>query len=329
VPSLSAFRGRLEQGSRRAGLTVARCSRLLILLTIISCSEGTPASTTSTNSPSPEAGRADIGGYSLAYQCEGSGEPTVILEAGYAASGIETFGERIQPELATTTRVCTYDRAGVGVSDARPVSVSPLTSVTQADELHALLEAIDEPGPFVYVGHSYGGIVARAFAATFPDETVGLVLLDASSEPEIPVYARLHAGAWNDGTVHPAPNQRIDIGASVRAVEDAPALGAMPLIVVTAGVLEDRWLATVPHLEAEAQTRLASLSADSIHVVDRGKGHFLPSNDPKIVIEATLAVVRAARSLAALPPCTAAFSDIPTAECVPPGMLGHQEVRPA
>src|SRR5262249_18507447 len=162
------------------------------------------------------------------------------------------------------------------VSDPRPASVTPLTSATQATELHTLLHAIGASGPFVYVGHSYGGMIARAFAATYPDETAGLVLLDASSEPEIPVYDRLHAGAWNDGTVQPAPNQRVDIHASVRELENAPSLGDTPLVVATAGVLTDTWLATVPHLEAEAQTRLASLSMDSIHVLDVGRGHQLP-----------------------------------------------------
>jgi pimeloyl-ACP methyl ester carboxylesterase len=253
----------------------------------------------------------------------------VILEAGYTASGIGTFGQTIQPAVARTTRVCTYDRAGVGVSDPRPASVSPLTSVTQARELHALLDVIGEQGPFVYVGHSYGGMIARAFAATYPDETVGLVLLDASSEPEIPVYDRLHAGAWNDGTVSHAPNQRIDIHASVRELERAPALGATPLIVVTAGVLQDRWLATVPKLEARAQTRLASQSSDAIHVVDQGKGHFLPDNDPTLVIDGTVAVVNAARSGAALPACTTLFAEIATAGCLAPGQLAHQDVQPS
>jgi len=278
-------------------------------------------------SPSLAAGRADIGGYELAYQCEGDGSPTVLLEAGYTASGIATFGETIQPAIGATTRVCTYDRAGDGVSDARPANFGKVTSVSQAKELHALLDVLGEHGPYVYVGHSYGGMVARAFAATYPDETAGLVLLDASSEPEIPVYDRLHAGAWHDGTVQPAPNQRIDIHASVRELEGAPSLGAMPLIVVTAGVLEDRWLATVPHIAALAQTRLASLSTDAIHVLDRGKGHFLPDNDPNIAIAASDAVVRAARSDAPLPPCDQVFAPIPTAVCLAPGVLGHQAVR--
>jgi pimeloyl-ACP methyl ester carboxylesterase len=296
-------------------------------MTLVSCS-GAAATTGTTASPSLEAGRADIGGYTLAFQCEGSGSPTVLLEAGYTASGIGTFGQAIQPALANTTRVCTYDRAGIGASDPRPASVTPLTSTTQAQELHALLDAIGEHGPFVYVGHSYGGMIARAFAAAYPDETVGLVLLEASSEPEIPVYDRLHAGAWNDGTVYPAPNQRIDIHQSLRELEDAPPLGATPLIVATAGILQDKWLATVPHLEAEAQTRLASLSSNSIHVLDRGKGHFLPDNDPALVIDATLAVVLAARSGVALPSCETVFSDVASARCLAPGALGQQVVRP-
>jgi pimeloyl-ACP methyl ester carboxylesterase len=191
------------------------------------------------------------------------------------------------------------------------------------------LDAIGEQGPFVYVGHSYGGMIARAFAATYPNETVGLVLLDASSEPEIPVYDRMHAGPWDDGTVSPAPNQRIDIHASVRELERAPSLGAMPLIVATAGVLTDKWLAKVPKLEARAQTRLASLSSDAIHLVDLGKGHFLPDNDPTLVIDAAVAVVNAARSGAALPACATLFPGIASAKCLAPGQLAHQDVQPS
>jgi pimeloyl-ACP methyl ester carboxylesterase len=311
-----------------AFLTLASCSGAATT-TGATASSSAAATTVATPSSALEAGRADIGGYTLAYQCEGSGSPTVLLEAGYTASGIGTFGQTIQPALAHKTRVCTYDRAGIGVSDPRPASVTPLTSITQARELHALLDAIGEHGPFVYVGHSYGGMIARAFAAAYPEETVGLVLLDASSEPEIPVYHRLHAGPWNDGTVYPAPNQRIDIDQSVRELEDAGPLGATPLIVVTAGILEDQWLATVPHLEAQAQTRLASLSSNSIHVLDRGKGHSLPDNDPTLVIDATLAVIHAARSGAALPRCESVFADVPTARCLARGELGNQEVRPS
>jgi hypothetical protein len=74
--------------------------------------------------------------------------------------------------------------------------------------------------------------------------------------------------------------------------------------------------------------RIASLSSDSIQVLDRGKGHFLPTNDPKIVEDATLAVVHAVRSDAALPPCSEILGTVPTAECLARGALGHQEVHP-
>jgi hypothetical protein len=87
----------------------------------------------------PEIAYADVGGYRLAYECAGTGQPTVILAAGYTASGIDTYGPVILPTLARRTRVCTYDRAGNGLSDARPASVRPLTGATQARELHTLL----------------------------------------------------------------------------------------------------------------------------------------------------------------------------------------------
>src|SRR5215472_133823 len=181
----------------------------------------------------PKIAYANIGGYLLAYECAGTGSPSVILEAGYTASGISTYGPVILPALARRTRVCTYDRAGDGLSDARPASVRPLTGATQARELHTLLQVIHAGPPYVLVGHSYGGMITREFAALYRHKMAAMVLLDASSEPEVAVYDRLHAGPWIDGTVQPAPNQRINIGATVRQLERAPSLGRMPLIVVT------------------------------------------------------------------------------------------------
>jgi pimeloyl-ACP methyl ester carboxylesterase len=174
--------------------------------------------------------------------------------------------------------------------------MEPLTGATQARELHRLLAALDVEGPYIMVGHSYGGMVSREFSALYPSEVVGMVLIDASSDPEIPVYDRLHAGPWLDGTVLPAPDRRIDIHATVRQLEHAPPLDSLPLIVVTAGVLEDQWLRTVPMLEAHAQTRLANLSTNAIHVVDRGVGHFIPERDPAIVLAAVGATLQAAQS---------------------------------
>ena len=178
--------------------------------------------------------------------------------------------------------------------------------------------------PYVLAGHSYGAMITREFAAVYPHQVAGMVLLDASSEPEVAVYDRLHAGPWIDGTIQPAPNQQINIGATVRQLERAPRLGRMPLIVVTAGILQDQWLKTVPALEARAQRRLALLSADSVHVLDRGIGHLIPTLDPRIVIAATNAVLAAA-SGRTLAPCPQVLRSVPTAECLRRGQLPHQQ----
>ena len=97
----------------------------------------------------------------------------------------------------------------------------------------------------------------------------------------------------------------------------------MPLIVVTAGILQDRWLKTVPALEARAQRRLAMLSADSIQVLARGIGHLIRSLDPQIVIAATSAVLAAADGHS-LAPCPQVFRSVPAAECLRRGQLGQQ-----
>jgi pimeloyl-ACP methyl ester carboxylesterase len=274
----------------------------------------------------PEIELADVGGYKLAYECAGTGSPTVILEAGYTASGIDTYGETILPEIARHTRVCTYDRAGDGLSDARPASVRPVTGGTQARELHAMLAAAGVAPPYVVVGHSYGGMVAREFARLYPEAVAGMVLLDASSEPEIPVYERLHAGPWIDGTVEPGPNQRLDMRTTVQELRESPGLGDVPLIVVTAGVLQDQWLSTVPALASRAQTRLAGLSSNSIHVLDRGEGHFIPDNDPATVIRAAVAVLAAARAGEALSSCASVFGSDRGIECLRPGQVAKLRV---
>jgi pimeloyl-ACP methyl ester carboxylesterase len=277
-------------------------------------------------SATPAYERGDIGGYSLEYECLGAGSPTVVLDAGYAASGVDTYSPVILPAVARTTRACTYDRAGNGLSDPRPPSIARVTVGTQANELHALLHSVGVPPPYVLVGHSYGGMVGRAFAASYPHEAAGIVLVDASSEPEISVYDRLHAGPWIDGAPS-AANQRIDIHASVRELERSASLGATPAIVITAGILGDRWLKTVPRLEARAQTRLAGLSSNSIHVLDRGIGHQIPEQDPAIVVRAIDAVVAAVRRSGALEPCARAFADVDSAVCLRRGQLGRQRVR--
>lgn len=119
----------------------------------------------------------DLGGYQLHLLCQGSGQPTVILEAGQG-NGLLTWS-RVQPEVAAFTRVCAYDRAGLGWSDPSP---KPRIAPMMVEELHSLLGKAGIAPPYVLVGHSMGGMYARLFAHTYPGEVAGLVLVDASSE---------------------------------------------------------------------------------------------------------------------------------------------------
>ena len=96
----------------------------------------------------------------------------------------------------------------------------------------------------------------------------------------------------------------------VRELLRSPGLGSTPLIVVTAGILEDKWLGTVPRLASRAQTRLAGLSSNAIHVLDRGVGHFIPENDPRTVITATQAVVSSVRTGDPLSGCAEIFGSL-------------------
>jgi pimeloyl-ACP methyl ester carboxylesterase len=114
-------------------------------------------------------------------KCQGTGTPTVILESGWGTSGSEDWW-KVQPAIALQTRVCAYDRAGIMWSTPR---AGPRDAAHIADELHALLRAADEPGPYVMVGHSIGGVHVRVFTERFPDEVAGLVFVDATPGPDL------------------------------------------------------------------------------------------------------------------------------------------------
>lgn len=113
--------------------------------------------------------------------CIGEGSPTVILEAGLDLNGSFSW-RRVQPEVARTTRVCAYDRAGILWSEPRR---EPRDALRIADELHSLLAAASEPPPYVMVGHSLGGLLVRVYARRFKGEVVGFVLVDSAHPLQI------------------------------------------------------------------------------------------------------------------------------------------------
>jgi pimeloyl-ACP methyl ester carboxylesterase len=127
---------------------------------------------------SPPGEMVDAGTHNLHINCLGEGSPTVILEA--ANLGMSAHWVRVQQQVAQATRVCAYDRAGLGWSERGP---EPRDARQISSELHTLLKGADTDGPYVLAGHSYGGLYARMYAARYPEEVAGVVMVD-SSHPE-------------------------------------------------------------------------------------------------------------------------------------------------
>ena len=126
----------------------------------------------------PPGQMVDVGGYRLHIHCTGTGSPTVVIESGWG--DMSASWGWVQPEVAKTTRICTYDRAGMGWSESSP---QPRTAREYAKELHTLLAKANEPGPYVLVGHSMGGFTVIVYAHDYPAEVSGLVLIDAQDLP--------------------------------------------------------------------------------------------------------------------------------------------------
>ena len=258
----------------------------------------------------PPGEMVDVGGHRLHIYCEGEGGPTVVLEAALGNSSAHWV--RVQREVSKVTRVCAYDRAGMGWSERGP---EPRDAERVSGELHALLEGAGVEGPYVVVGHSYGGLYARMYAARYPAEVAGVVLVD-SSHPEqferlpdgpenhaqarrlfavAPLFARLGIIRLFDLLPVPAElpaSQRAEIEASnpstgqvsttaeefratpqtTARVREAGNLGDKPLEVVSAGEQPPAWL--------ELQDELAALSSESTHRVVEGATHVSLLYDP-------------------------------------------------
>lgn len=137
----------------------------------------------------PPPGRlVSVGDYHLHLNCQGTGSPTVILET--LAGGVSANWAWVQPELARTTRVCAYDRAGRGWSDPGVPAQDLWGTVS---DLHTLLQNAGEVGPYILVGHSIGGLYVRAFAQQYPEETAGIVLVDSAHPEQLVRYPEYDA----------------------------------------------------------------------------------------------------------------------------------------
>ncbi len=274
------------------------------------------------------AGLVDIGGRSLHLERRGEGSQTVVLVAGGRSSGRywtddlhEPASPRtmVLPGVSAFARVYAYDRPGtyaeidgeIVPSRSDPVA-QPRTVPEMADELHGLLLAAEVPGPYVLVGHSMGGFIARFYAATYPDDVVGMVLVDAYSElleevmsPESwQALVRLNQELGSD-VIHPIPGygdaETTGYGANdavVRAAVAASPMPPMPLAVLAHGKpfpQSDSAPGFAPgELEGylmAANEGLADLVPNARFTVASESGHDIHQDQPDLVIEATRQVV--------------------------------------
>ena len=142
----------------------------------------------------PQGELVDIGGFCLHLNCIGQGTPTVVMDAGGGAASI-TWG-LVPSKIAKFTRVCTYDRAGFGWSDPN-LGISR-TSQQSVNELHLLLTKAQINPPYILVGHSLGGVNMRLYASQYPEDVVGLVLVDSSHENQMTsqMWKRVKTMSW-------------------------------------------------------------------------------------------------------------------------------------
>ena len=256
-----------------------------------------PLSTTPTTMPRPTATvdeLVSVGNGRLHVRCVGAGDTTVVLIAGFNDGG-DNWG-RITPALSGQARVCSYARFGTGTSDP-PTTTQ--TFATSARDLHILLDEIGEPGPYVVVGHSYGGAQAVTFAASYPAEVHGLLLLDATP----PTWTAAGCAVPDDGSeaaadfvshcpdpAAPADNpEQLDVVAAFAEVAAIDTLGSTPLSVVTAAEHP------FPGLDAGEATRLqdvwnqgqeqwSSLSTGAQVITVQNTGHYIQLDRPDAVI---------------------------------------------
>jgi pimeloyl-ACP methyl ester carboxylesterase len=274
----------------------------------------------------PPPGRmVDVGGYRLHINCTGTGSPTVVIDTGWGDTS--AMWGWVQPEVARTTRICTYDRAGMGWSEASP---QPRTAREFAKELHTLLSNANEPGPYVLVGHSLGGYTVRVYAHDYPAEVAGLVLIDverpsANTAPPQPApkpggittsllslgarigVVRLLAGPL--GLIHdlPAVDKQAYIATSVtpRSVQAfldegmgmaeggaqakaVQTLGALPLIVLSAGKNPIvGW--------TDWQASLLQLSSNSQQLIAEKSDHNIQISQPDAAVAAIVKMVEQLR----------------------------------
>jgi pimeloyl-ACP methyl ester carboxylesterase len=259
------------------------------------------------------------GGRKMHLECSGAGNPTVVLVSGTRGAYDDwttvidpTSSDRptkpsesaVFPQVARFTHVCAYDRPGTARLDNTPTDSTAIKQPTTAQQgvadLHALLIAATEPQPYILVGHSWGGLIARLFASTYPDEVSGLLLIDSASEFLKQSLTPAQWATYINATkklIEPNGLEAPDHKRSLELLHGTPRVRAMPVIVLTSDKRFDFGAGGAETWQAwlTAQNRLAKLLSAK-HVSDTKSGHAIQMEQPALVINAIREVVATVRS---------------------------------
>ncbi len=309
VPALASRRRR-----RRGPVLVAGALAAAVAIASAGCSTTSateptvaPPPTAATSAPVREATTTTVvrptapvdelvpvGGARMHVRCTGSGAVTVLLVAGFGDAG-ESW-TKVAPAVAQKARVCTSSRFGLGQSDPPPATQ---TFATGAADLRSALRTLREPGPYVVVGHSFGGAEAVSFAAQNPGEVHGVMLVDASPT----TWPQAVCAVPDDGTAKakelaltcamfsPVNNpEHLDVAAAFAGTAAVDSLGMVPLVVTTASRHSYPGLAALEEERLNAvwdagQQRWLSLSSASHLVRVDGTSHTIQLDRPEVVVE--------------------------------------------
>lgn len=249
----------------------------------------------------------DVGGRELHCCVYGKKAPTVVLVSGFGAP--QSYWNPVVPDLAAQTTVVTFDRAGIGKSE---IGELPTHGLQAANDMLSLLEQLEVPGPYVLVGHSYGGDVVRLFASTYPDRVGGLILEDTQHEDILEEQRKILKGEDLETLEQMVarfapPEDPITEGdyryITKEQVRNSKPLPQIPFVVLTAG---DRSRAMPPMfsedtkkemelLGFELQLRLVALVPDGEQIVVEGVGHNIHVEKPEALIAPTVKMINEIR----------------------------------
>ena len=239
--------------------------------------------------------RIAAGGVTQWIECSGNGPLTIVVIAGLHAD--HTMWSLVLPSFATMTRTCIYDRPGLGFSPARKPHAT-VTTTQHATELHALLAAAGEKGPFIVVGHSYGGLLARTFTAMYRAQVAGLMLIEGvGPQDDVRHY-------WGEG------GDRVDMWKSVKA-GGALKPSSLRLVVEAAQDPDRNYWGGPSYGETPAdlalwrqhQREAANLSTRSTFVIVNHSAHVIEKDRPDAVIAGARLLVTTIKGHHRLPAC--------------------------